>query len=85
MGHFLQEGRLHATSAELVHPEGGFVLQGGPARVERVREVIVEQAADRGHVQVWETAQAAGEVGRVVAGTEYAAKVRVEEVLGDGP
>lgn len=52
MGHLLQEGRLHAASAELVHPEGGFVLQGRSAWVKSVREVVVQQAADRGHVEV---------------------------------
>lgn len=85
VGHLLQEGRLHAASAELVHPEGGFVLQGCAARVKGVRKIIVQQAADRSHVEVGETAQAAGKVGGVVAGSEYAAKVRVEEVLGDSP
>lgn len=41
MGHLLQEGRLHAARAELVHPEGGFVLQGRSAWVKSVREVVV--------------------------------------------
>lgn len=60
------------------------MLQGCTAGVKVVRKIIVQQAADRRHVEVGETAQAAGKVGGVVAGTENAAEVRIEEVLGDG-
>lgn len=36
----------------MLGPEGGLVLQGSAAREERVLEVVVEQAADGGHVDV---------------------------------
>lgn len=60
------------------------MLQGCAARVKGVRKIIVQQAADRSHVEIRETAEASGKIGGVVAGTEYAPKVRVEEVLCDG-
>lgn len=36
----------------MLRPEGGLVLQGSAAREEGVLEVVVEQAADGGHVDV---------------------------------
>jgi len=85
LSHLLLEGRLHAAGAELVEPQRRLVLQGRAARVERVRRVVVEQAADGRHVEVGEAAQAAGEVGGVVARPEDAAELRVEQVLGHQP
>lgn len=76
---------LQAACAELIHPERSFVLQRGAARVEGVGEVIIQKAADRAHVDVWETAQTPGEVGGVVASPEDAAKLRVEQVLHHHP
>lgn len=67
-----------AARAQLVHPQGRLVLERGAARVKRERGVIVQKAAERGHVQVRETAQPPGEVGWVVAGPEDAAKLWVE-------
>lgn len=56
VGHLLQERGLHATSAELVHPEGRLVLQRSATWVECVREIVVQKAADGGHVEVRKTA-----------------------------
>ena len=61
------------------------MLQGGTAGVEGVREVIVEETADGGHVDVGEAAKAPGEVGGVVAGSEDAPKLWVEQVFGHRP
>lgn len=61
------------------------MLQRGAARVERVPEVVIQKAADGGHVEVRETAQAPGEVGGVVACSEDAAELRVEQVLHHHP
>lgn len=83
--HLLQMRYLQAACTELVHPERGFVLQRGAAGVEGVGEVIIQQAADGGHVDVWETTQASGEVSGVVTRPEYAAKLRVEQVLHHHP
>lgn len=76
---------LQAACAELIHPEWGFVLQRGTAGVEGIGEVIIQKAADRGHVDVWETAETSGEVGGVVTSPEDAAKLRVEQVLHHHP
>ncbi|GCC18207.1 hypothetical protein chiPu_0022525, partial [Chiloscyllium punctatum] len=57
MRHLVQEGSLHAAGTQLVHPERGLVLEGGPPWVEDVAEVVVEQAADRAHVEVGEATQ----------------------------
>lgn len=85
VGHLLQERGLHAPSAELVHPEGCLVLQRSTPRVKRVREIIVQKAADGGHVQVRKTAKSARKVSRIMACTEDAAKLGVEQVFGDNP
>lgn len=61
------------------------MLQWGAPWVKGVVEVIVEQAAEGGHVDVGEAAEAAGEIRGVVAGAKDAAKLRVEEVLGKCP
>lgn len=55
VGHVLQVRRLHAARAELIHPQGGFVLERGAAGVESVWRVVIQKAAQRGHVDVWET------------------------------
>lgn len=47
------------ASWTLFGPEGGLVLQGGAAREKGVLEVVVEQAADGGHVDVSETRESA--------------------------
>ena len=57
------------------------MLQGGPAREEGVLEVIVQQTAEGGHVDVSETRQAAGEVGGVVERSKETPKLAVEDVL----
>lgn len=85
VGHLLQERGLHASGAELIHPEGCLVLQRSTTRVERVREIIVQKAADGGHVEVRKTAQSARKVGGIVARTEDAAKLGVEQVFGNSP
>lgn len=51
-GHVIDVGRLHAAGAQLIHPQGGFVLEGRAAGVEGVRGVVVQQAAERSHVDV---------------------------------
>lgn len=50
--HLLQVRRLHAACAKLVHPQRSLMLQRGAARVESVREVIIQKTADGGHVDV---------------------------------
>ncbi len=62
-------------------PEGGLVLQGSAAREEGVMEVVIEQTADGGHVDVSEAWQAAWEVGGVVVRPEETPKLTVEDVL----
>lgn len=57
------------------------MLQRRATGVEGVREVVVQQAADGGHVEIGETAEAAGKVGGVVTGAEDASELRVEQVL----
>lgn len=83
VGHLLQERCLHAPGAELVHPQGCLVLQRSTTRVERVGEIVVQKAADGSHVEVRKAAQSARKVGRIVARTEDAAKLWVEQVFGD--
>ena len=61
--------------------EGGLVLQGSTAGEEGVLEVVVEQAADGGHVDVSEAGEAAGEVGGVVVRPEETPELTVEDVL----
>lgn len=63
-------------------PHGRLVLQRGASREEGVLQVVVEQAADGGHVDVGEARQAAGEVGGVVVRPEEAPELAVEDVLG---
>lgn len=50
--HLPQKRCLQAACAELVHPQRSLVLQRGAAGVERVVEVIVQQTAEGGHVDV---------------------------------
>lgn len=83
VGHVTKKGCLHAASAQLVHPKGRLVLQGCAARVEGEVYTVVEQAAERGHVEVGEAHEAPGEVGRVVEGAEDAPELGVEKGLCD--
>lgn len=48
------EVELPVNASRTVVCEGRLVLQGGPAREEGVLEVVVEHAADGGHVDVGE-------------------------------
>lgn len=50
--HFIQIRSLHAARAELIHPQGGFVLKRSPAWVESVIQVVIQQAAQGSHVDV---------------------------------
>lgn len=43
----------------VLRPEGGLVLERGAAGEESVLEVVVEEAANGGHVDVGEARQAA--------------------------
>jgi len=61
------------------------VLQGGAAGVESVLEVIIQETADGGHVDVRETRESPGEVRGVVTRSEDAAELRVEHVLCHHP
>lgn len=61
------------------------MLQGGATREEGVLEVVVEQTADGGHVDVGKAREAAGEVGGVVVRPEETPKLTVEDVLGLSP
>lgn len=58
------------------------MLQRSASGEEGVLQVVVQQAADGGHVDVRKAREAAGEIGGVVVGTEEAPKLRVENVLG---
>lgn len=57
------------------------MLQGSEAREESVLEVVVEQAADGGHVDVSEAGESTGEVGGVVIRAKEAPKLWVEDLL----
>lgn len=85
VGHVTKKGCLHAAGAQLVHPEGRLMLQRCAAWVEREVYTVVEQAAERGHVEVRETHETSGEVGGVVEGAEDASKLSVEQGLRDAP
>lgn len=61
--------------------EGRLVLQGGPAREEGVLEVVVEQAADGGHVDVSKARETTREVSGVVVGPEETPELPVEDIL----
>lgn len=58
------------------------MLQRRASREEGVLQVVVEQAADGGHVDVGEAREAAREVGGVVVRPEEAPELAVEDVLG---
>lgn len=58
------------------------MLQRGPPGVERVADVVVEEAAQRGHVDVGEARQAPQEVRGVLVCAEQAAELGVEETFG---
>lgn len=51
-GHFIQMWGFPAACAQLVHPQRRFVLQRGATGVKSEGSVIVQEAAERGHVQV---------------------------------
>lgn len=61
--------------------ERGLVLQRSAAREEGVLEVIVEQAANGGHVDISKARESAGEVGGVVVRPEETPELSVEDVL----
>ena len=48
------EGHVHGPGTGLLGPEGRLMLQGRAPGEEGVLEVVVEQAADGGHVYVGE-------------------------------
>lgn len=73
--------QVDASASRTVVCEGGLVLQGGAAREEGVLEVVVEHAADGGHVDVSEARETTGEVRGVVVGPEKAAELPVEDIL----
>lgn len=85
MHHLLQEGGFHAACAELIHPEWRLVLQRGAPGVEGEIHVVVQQAADGGHVDIGEPHQPSREVCGVVEGAEDASKLGVEQVLRQRP
>lgn len=64
-----------------VQARGGLVLQRSTAREEGVLEVIVEQAANGGHVDVSKAWETAGEVGGIVVRPEETPKLSIEDVL----
>lgn len=57
------------------------MLQRSEAREESVLEVVVEQAADGGHVDVGEAGESTGEVGGVVIRAKEAPELWVEDLL----
>lgn len=58
------------------------MLQRCASREEGVLQVVVEQAADGGHVDVGEAREAAREVGGVVVRPKEAPELAIEDVLG---
>lgn len=50
---------LCGVSSVVLRPEGGLVLQRSAAREKGVLEVVVEQTADGGHVDVSKARQSA--------------------------
>lgn len=72
---------LQVDASRTVICEGQLVLQGRPAREEGVLEVIVEHAADGGHVDVSKAGETTREVRGVVVGPEETAKLPVEDIL----
>lgn len=76
------EGDFGACGAGLLGPDGGLVLQGGSSGVEGVLEVVVQQTAQRRHVDVGEAGKTAREVGRVVICAEKTPELDVEDVFG---
>lgn len=69
------------TSRNVFRSEGGFMLQGSAPREEGVLEVVVEQAADGGHVDVGKAWETTWEVGGVVVRPEETPELTVEDVL----
>lgn len=69
------------SSGAVLRPEGGLVLQGSTAREKGVLEVVVEQAADGGHVDVSKARESAREVGGVVVRPEETPELTVEDAL----
>lgn len=57
------------------------MLQRGTPREKGVLEVIVEQAADGGHVDVSKAGESAGEIGGVVVRPEETPELSVKDVL----
>lgn len=72
---------LQVSASRTVVCEGRLVLQGGPAREKGVLEVVVEHAADGGHVDVSKARETTREVSGVVVGPEETPKLPVEDVL----
>lgn len=58
------------------------MLQWSASGEEGVLQVIVEEAADGGHVDVRKAREASGEIGGVVVSAEEAPKLAIENVLG---
>lgn len=79
----LQEGESEAGGP--VRPCGKFMLQWSPPGVERVADVVVQEAAQRRHVDVGKPGQASQEVGWVLVCAEQASKLGVEETFGHFP
>lgn len=83
--HWFWKGVLNGSCAGLLRPERGLVLKWCAARIERVLQVVVEQAANGGHVDVRKAREAAGEICRVVKRAEQTTELAVEHVLCLGP
>lgn len=79
----LQKGESEAGGP--VRPRGKFVLQWSPPGVERVADIVVQEAAQRRHVDVGKPGQASQEVGWVLVCAEQASKLGVEETFGHFP
>lgn len=76
----LQEGESEGGGP--LRPRGKFVLQGSPPGVECVVDIVVQEAAQRRHVDVGKSRQAPQEVGRVLVCAEQASKLGIEETFG---
>lgn len=72
---------LCGVSSAVLRPEWGLVLQRSTAREKGVLEVVVEETADGGHVDVCKARQSAREVSGVVVCSEQTPKLCIEDVL----
>lgn len=65
-----------------VRPGGDLMLQRSPPGVERVAYIVVQETAQRSHVDVGKSGQAPQKVGGVLICAKQASKLGIEKILG---